>query len=92
MQLALRKTKVVTALFSGKQTKICFRGEKAESSFVSRKVKQRENLPDAAVVVTSWPRFVGKFGRVGMKLFSEIAALAKKKNNKQNKAKQNRRK
>ena len=67
--------------------KICFRGEKAESSFVSRKFKERENLPDAAGVVTSWPRFVGKFGRIGMKLFSKTAGLDKKKT-KQNKIKQ----
>ena len=40
-------------IFSGKQMKICFRGEKAESSFVSRKFKEGESLPDAAGVVTS---------------------------------------
>ena len=70
--------------------KICFRGEKAESSFVSREVKERENLPDAAVVVTSWPRFEIKFGRIGMKLFSETAGLDKK--TKQNKTEENKRK
>ena len=80
--------------FSGKQMKICFRGEKAESSFVSRKFKERESLPDAAGVVTSWPRFVGKFGRIGMKLFSKTAGLDKKKQNKtkQNKTEENKRK
>ena len=67
--------------------KICFRGEKAESSFVSRKVKERENLPNAPVVVTSWPTFLGKFGRMGVKLSSKIAGLDKKKQNKTKKKK-----
>ena len=70
--------------------KICFRGEKAESSFVSRKVKERENLPNAPVVVTSWPTFLEKFGRIGVKISSKIAGLDKK--TKQNKKEENKRK